>query len=118
VDGDDGKRERKRKAGTDGGPDGRGQRKRKKRDATLPKLARSAYLFFCASERPKIRAERPTETMSDLMKLLGARWQALSSDDRAPFEQAAAADRARYTAAMADHVSQSAASATSDPISE
>jgi hypothetical protein len=100
-------KERKRKTmDVDGKGDGE-RRKRKKRDADLPKLPTSAYLFFCASERPKLRAERPAEPMTELMKFIGARWRALSAADRKPFDDAATADQQRFSSAMAAHALRS-----------
>lgn len=40
-----------------------------------PRRVISKYLFFCEDERPKVRAENPTLSISECTCILGRRWQ-------------------------------------------
>lgn len=44
--------------------------------------------------------QRTDIAFGDIAKMLGERWKALSADDRVPYTESAAQDKARYSAAM------------------
>merc|ERR1712241_536999 len=75
-----------------------GPKKRKKaKDPNKPKRATSAYFFFLAQCRKDAAAagKAPTK-IAEFTKEASEKWRALSPTDKAPFEKAAAADKARY----------------------
>lgn len=55
---------------------------------------RSAFFFYCADARPKLRADQPSLTIAEVAKELGKRWETLP--ERARFEDMAAKDKERY----------------------
>lgn len=83
---------------------------RKAKDKNAPKKALSAFMFFCNSERSKIRAEQPSLSITEVSKILGERWKELSSDDKKPFEEQAKEDKERYSEEMKNYVPPDAGS--------
>jgi structure-specific recognition protein 1 len=75
--------------------------KKKKKDPNAPKGAMSAYILFGNDERAKIKEDLPDATTSEVMKEIGARWRAMSAEDKAPFEEKAAEDKTRATDELA-----------------
>ena len=72
------------------------------------KAALSSYMHFCAARRPAITAQLKATMGSSfknpaVMTALGAEWKRLNPGDKAPFEALAAADKARYNAAVASN---------------
>lgn len=86
-----------------GGKGGKGPKKRRKKDPNAPTKAKSAYLFFQDAKRAEMREANPDAKFGDISKLLGERWKALSSDEKAPYEEMARADKERYKAQMKDY---------------
>ncbi|XP_025086175.1 high mobility group-T protein-like [Pomacea canaliculata] len=74
------------------------KRKRTK-DPNAPKRALSAFFFYCAEERPKLRASNPGMNVAEVAKELGKRWETLP--ERARFEEMATKDKERYEKDMA-----------------
>lgn len=59
---------------------------KKHKDKNLPKKPKTAFLFFCDEYRSVIKSENPECKMSDIMKLLGKKWQTgLSDTDKAKY---------------------------------
>ena len=72
------------------------------------KAALSSYMHFCAARRPAITAELKVSMGSSfknpaVMTALGAEWKKLNDFEKAPFAAEAAADKARYDAAVASN---------------
>lgn len=61
-----------------------------------PKRASSAYMFFVQKRRSALKAENPTFSFTDMGKLMGATWKAMSEEARAPFVKLSEADKVRY----------------------
>ena len=84
----------------------------KLKDPNKPKRGRSAYILFCADERPVAKSELddgtpPTEVTSEL----GRRWNKLKESTNPAdkkrhkkYEDASTADKKRYDDEMADYV--------------
>jgi hypothetical protein len=47
----------------------------------------TAYTSFVQANRNKVLASDPDKSFSDVAKLIGAMWQALSAEERAPCVQ-------------------------------
>ncbi|KAG9311070.1 high mobility group box domain-containing protein [Chiua virens] len=60
-----------------------------------PKRALSAYMFFSQDWRERIKAENPDAGFGEVGKLLGAKWKELDEDEKKPYLDMAAKDKAR-----------------------
>ena len=79
-----------------------GKKKTKKqKDPNKPKGFSSAYNFCMADARPIVKAANPDLSFREMPKKLGEYWQALSKEERMPYEKMAIADRLRYDREMA-----------------
>lgn len=81
------------------------QRPRKKakrgpKDPAAPKRASGAYVFFTNEMRPKVLEEYPGIKFVDLGKELGARWRALTVEEKKRFEDMATEDKVRFQLEM------------------
>ena len=68
-----------------------------------PKRGKSAYIFFCAEERPKIKEANPDWKATEVTYELGARWKKLVASKKkddvarvAKLNKKASDDKARY----------------------
>ena len=73
------------------------------KDPNAPKRAKSGYILFCAAVRDEVKSENPEVKPSEIMKLLGARWKALSDGEKAPYNREAEADKKRYSAEISNY---------------
>jgi hypothetical protein len=48
----------------------------------------TAYIRFCNQERIKLKQELPDTPPKEILVILGARWKALSDDEKRPFKEA------------------------------
>merc|ERR1719509_457310 len=76
---------------------------KKPKDEKAPKRAQTAYFLFTASRRASLKAANPDAKVTQLAKLMGAEWKALSEDAKKPFTAKAAKAKETYTAAMATY---------------
>ncbi|TIA89762.1 hypothetical protein E3P99_01903 [Wallemia hederae] len=67
-----------------------------KKDENAPKRALSAYMYMSQEFRPKVREEHPEASFGEIGKILGAKWKEMPTEEKKPFEDQAAADKARY----------------------
>ena len=80
---------------------GDGKKRRKKMNKDGPKRAKSAYLFFCADNRDKIKEANPDMKATQITAELGRMWNELKADDSrgkelAGYEKQATQDKERY----------------------
>ncbi|KAK3610166.1 hypothetical protein CHS0354_039950, partial [Potamilus streckersoni] len=71
-----------------------GKKRKKTKDPRAPKRALSAFFFFSAEEREKVRKTNPNWTVSEVAKELGFRWGKCT--DKSKYEVMARADKLRY----------------------
>ena len=64
---------------------------------------RSAYFFYAAEVRPGILKENPGLKITEVATEIGKRWKLLAEDDKIPFQELAAKDKARYEREMKDY---------------
>jgi hypothetical protein len=69
---------------------------KKKKASDEPKKGKSAYIFFCADERPIVKEENPEMPAKEILAELGARWKKLSDKDKEKYNQLAAEDKLRF----------------------
>ncbi len=82
-----------------------------KKDPNMPKRGKSAYIFFCAENRPAVKSNLGDEAKAtDVTAELGRLWSELkestkSSDKKklAQYEEQAKADKERYLTEIADY---------------
>jgi len=70
----------------------------KKRPINIPKRALSAYMFFTREQRQIVISENPNASFTDIIKILGNKWNNLS--DKEPYDKMAADDKIRYNNEM------------------
>ena len=100
--------------------------KKKRKRITLPdgttvKNLTSAYIFFCNKHRAETKEANPDLKPKELTAILGAKWSALTDEEKVPYKDLAATDKERYLAQVAQAaevsagVSMGAISATAAP---
>eukprot|EP00850_Spirogloea_muscicola_P005618 SM000026S08867 [mRNA] locus=s26:283543:286897:+ [translate_table: standard] len=77
-----------------------GKPKKKEKDDTKPKAPVTAFFEYCKQRRTLLASEGISLTVPEAGKKLGEEWNLLSEKQKAPYEEVAAADRARYTEEM------------------
>lgn len=77
------------------------------KDPKAPKKGRSAYIFYCLDKRPETVEANPDASATDIIKLLGASWKALSEDDKKQYQEQAAEDKERYATESKDYTAPS-----------
>ena len=65
--------------------------------------AKTAYLFFSLSERPKVKAAEPDLSFGETAKRVGETWKGLSDAAKAPYVAKAEADARRHAREMASY---------------
>jgi len=76
---------------------GEGKRKRGKKDPNAPKRSLSAFFFFCAEERPRVKAAlNNTNSVAEIAKELGHRWALVKPEQKTRYAALAAKDKERY----------------------
>lgn len=55
---------------------------------------RTAYIIWCHDNRAELAKEHPDASFTDLAKLLGEKWKALSDDDKKVYNRKAAQEQA------------------------
>lgn len=67
---------------------------------------KSAYLHFCSQERTKIKSEKPDIKSTDIVKVMGERWKALTEKDKEQYNALAKIDKERYMNEKQAHLEQ------------
>ena len=76
--------------------DSESTKKSRKKEKTGPKRPTQAYIFFCKSQRDVVKRENPDMNGKNVTAELGARWKALSEDDKKPYLALVEEDKKRY----------------------
>jgi high mobility group protein B2 len=82
-------------------------KKKEKKDKNAPKGAKSAYILFCADERPKVKEEEPGMDAKKIASELGKRWKELKDDDEEKvkeYQKMAEEDKVRFQKEMENYV--------------
>jgi len=90
--------------------------KKKKKDPNAPKRALSAFFWFCADERPKVRALKPEASVGDIAKDLGLKWKTVSNELKKKYETLASKDKLRYERENASYKKKSGATSKNGKI--
>jgi len=95
--------------------DGGSRRKRgKKKDPSEPKRSPSAYLLYGTKVREEVKAENPEAKSSEIMKLIGAKWQKLNEEQKKPYTDEAAQLKSQYDDAKASFKKKSSVARDDD----
>jgi len=73
---------------------------RKPKDPNAPKKAASAYLLYSNSVRDAVRAANPTMKMTEISKVIGSQWKALSEEEQLRWKGVAARKKEEYQIAV------------------
>jgi hypothetical protein len=91
----------------------RGRRTTKEpRDPNLPKRPKNAYMLFTDSVREEVKAQLVTASadgkvrVSEVSKVCGERWKAMSAEDKQPFVDANAEAKTDYEKAMEEYYTE------------
>lgn len=72
-----------------------------KKDPTKPKQGLSAYIMFTSEIREQTKKEHPDMPMTELSKVMGAKWKTLTADEKVPYVTKSDADKVRAKAEIA-----------------
>jgi hypothetical protein len=83
------------------------KRRGKRAANTGPKRGKSAYLYFCADNRPQVTSDNPDFKATEITAELGRLWNELKTDssradEMAAYERRAGEDKARYESEKAE----------------
>ena len=73
------------------------------KDPNRPKGASGPYIFFSTQEVSRLKSEDDSLSHKDATRLAGSRWKALTEEEKEPFRQKAAEDKARFEREMANY---------------
>lgn len=76
---------------------------RRKRDKNAPKRPLYPYIIFSTESRPKIVQENPSLSFTDIGRIIGEKWRALSAEDKKVYEKKSEADKERYKLEMEEY---------------
>jgi hypothetical protein len=78
--------------------DGLGLTEKRKPEVVKPKGYLASFNLYVKATRPSLMKDREMKKLSnnEVNKILGQRWNALSSEERKPFEESARLDKIRY----------------------
>jgi len=70
------------------------------KDPNAPKPPWNGYMFLTKECKPEMQAADPSLTLMDLGKVIGAKWRAMSVEEKKPFLDKASEDSVRYKREM------------------
>ncbi|KAK9687745.1 High mobility group [Basidiobolus ranarum] len=80
--------------------DPRGRKKKKQKNPAAPKHPMSGFLFYLSAIRPQVAEQYPGSTVGPISKIIAHQWNLMAPEERAPWDQKAAEDKARYAREM------------------
>jgi len=75
---------------------------RAKREVARPKKPLSAYIYFSQEYRENLKEEHPEWSSHEIMKHVSAKWAHMDKDEKQPYNDMAAEDKARYDKQLLD----------------
>ncbi|KAJ7000859.1 FACT complex subunit SSRP1 [Populus alba x Populus x berolinensis] len=69
---------------------------KKKKDPNAPKRSKSAYVIFSQMERENVKKSNPGIVFGEITKALADKWNAMSAEEKEPYEEMARDDKQRY----------------------
>lgn len=77
------------------------KKKKKKKDPNAPKRNQSAFFLYSNATRADIKAAQPDLAFGEIAKVISVNFKALPAEERAYWDEKAAADKERYQKEMA-----------------
>ena len=74
--------------------------KKVKKGGTIPR-PKNAFMLYCDAKREKVRQENPNASITDISKILGEKWRAISDERRTKYQNNAKQLKAEYDAKIA-----------------
>eukprot|EP01133_Synstelium_polycarpum_P020261 gene20261-24299_t len=74
-----------------------------KYNARAPKSNITAFFHFLNEHREIVKREQPDISLTDMSRLLGSKWMALSEEDKKHYLQLAIDDKQRYETDLAEY---------------
>lgn len=71
-------------------------------------------MWFAQEQRPKLKKVNPSATVGETAKKLGAQWQGMSEEEKAPYLEQQKKDRQRYERDMAAYRAKGATAVGGD----
>ena len=65
-----------------------------------PKRAMVAFMFYSIEQRPAVQKKNSSLGIAEISKILGKNWREMSDKAKAPYQEMAATDKARYEKEM------------------
>ena len=65
-----------------------------------PKRAMVAFMFYSIEQRPAVQKKNSSLGIAEISKILGKNWREMSDKAKAPYQEKATADKARYEKEM------------------
>lgn len=72
------------------------EKKKKKKDPNRPKKPSPAYILWCQEQWNQVKSENPNIVFKDMGAILGAKWKALSTEEKKPYEEKYEAEKEAY----------------------
>ena len=82
------------------------KKKKSKKDPNAPKKPKTAFLFFTAEMRPKLKSEHPELSFGDLGRKLGEMFRGLDESKKQKYEAMANDEKKRYKEKVAAYESR------------
>jgi hypothetical protein len=76
---------------------------KRRRDPNAPKQPLTAFFIYSTEERPKVKEDHPTMSVTDVAKELGRRWSELDAESKQRFHARADELRQKYNIDMAEY---------------
>jgi len=76
---------------------------KRKRDPKAPKKKQSAYMFFLAQNRERIKQENPGIQFGEVGRKAGQMWNALSAEEKQPYNALSEKDKTRFEKEMENY---------------
>jgi len=77
-------------------PEDKEKKRRKHKDKTGPKKAKTAFNYYVAGQSEKMRAANPGAPMSQIMRLIAASWGTISEREKEKYMKMADQDKVRF----------------------
>jgi hypothetical protein len=91
------------------------QKVKVKKDKNAPKGPVGSFLFFYADVRAELVQSSPEMENTEMGKVAGMRWKALTPEEKAPYELKAKEDKERHTREMAKYIATNPQAAQAAP---
>jgi len=79
---------------------------KEKKDPDAPKRNKSAFIIYSNATRPHVKATNPEEKFGEIAQIMSKNYKALTPEERAYWDEKAAADKGRYQKENAEYMAK------------